>query len=226
MTQATQATQAKENPATSQPGQTQSVAQSQPASAGQQDQRKGLSRRQDFLPSSLWAESPFSLIRRFSEEMDRVFGDVFADFGTARRRLAPRGGDGFGFPQAQWAPPIEVLERDDKLIVRAELPGLSKDDVKVEITDDLLTISGERREEREETREGFRHSEWRYGRFSRTVPLPEGVRPEDVQCTFQNGVLEVTMPAPKRVERSRQIEIQEAPNGGAHASGEQPKTAS
>jgi HSP20 family protein len=218
----TQVTQAKDSPATTQQGQTHSAAQSQPASARQQDQ-KGLSRRQDFLPSALWAESPFKLMRRFSEEMDRVFGDVFADFGTAPRR---RGGPGFGFPQAQWAPAIEVLERDDKLVVRAELPGLSKDDVKVEVTDDLLTISGERREEREETREGFRHSEWRYGRFSRTVPLPEGVRPEDVQCTFQNGVLEITMPAPQREQRSRQIEIQGASNGGAQPSGEQPKAAS
>jgi HSP20 family protein len=187
-------TQAKDNPATTQPRETHPAAQSQPASAGQQDQRKGLSRRQDFLPSSLWAESPFKLMRRFSKEMDRMFGDVFAG--------------GTWFPQAQWAPPIEVLERDDKLVVRAELPGLSKDDVKVEVTDDLLTIAGERREEHEEKREGFRHSEWRYGRFSRSVPLPEGVSPEDVRCTFQNGVLEITMPAPQRVERSRRIEIQ------------------
>ncbi|MGH7943704.1 MAG: Hsp20/alpha crystallin family protein [Opitutaceae bacterium] len=82
--------------------------------------------------------------------MDQLFGDVFADFGTARRRLAPRVGHGFGFPQAQWVPPIEVLERDDQLVVRADLPGLSKDDVKVEVTDDLLTVAGERREEREE----------------------------------------------------------------------------
>ena len=216
-------TQATDNPATTQPRETHAAAQSQPASAEQQDQRKGLSRRQDFLPSSLWAESPFKLMRRFSEEMDRVFGDVFADLGTAPRR---RGGPGFGFPQAQWVPPIEVLERDDKLVVRAELPGLSKDDMKVEVTDDVLTIAGERREEHEETREGFRHSEWRYGRFSRSVPLPEGVSPEDVRCTFQNGVLEVTMPAPQRVERSRRIEIQAAPNGGAQPSGEQPKTAS
>ena len=123
-------------------------------------------------------------------------------------------------------PPIEVLERDDRLVVRAELPGLSKDDVKVEVTDDLLTIVGERREEREETREGYRHSERRYGRFSRSVPLPEGVSPEDVRCTFQNGALEITMPAPQRVERSRRIEIQGAPDGGAQPSGEQSKMAS
>src|SRR5687768_15474167 len=75
-------TQAKDNPATTQQGKTQSAAQSQPTSTGQQDQRKGLSRREDFLPSSPWTESPFSLMRRFSEEMDRLFGDVLGDFGT------------------------------------------------------------------------------------------------------------------------------------------------
>ncbi len=214
--------QAKDNPASTQQRQAQSAAQSQPMSTGQQ----GLSRREDFLPSSLWAESPFGLMRRFSEEMDQLFGDVFADFGTARRRLVPRFGRGVGFPQTQWVPPIEVLERDDQLVVRADLPGLSKEDVKVEVTDDLLTVAGERREERDETREGYRHSERRYGRFSRSVPLPEGISPEDVRCTFQNGVLEITMPAPQREQRSRRIEIQGAPDGGAQPSGEQPKTAS
>jgi HSP20 family protein len=218
-------TQAKDNPATTQQGETRSAAQSQPTSTGQESEQRGLSRRQDFLPSSLWAESPFSLMRRFSEEMDRVFGDLFADFGT-RRRLAPRGGHGFGFPQAEWVPPIEVLERDHSLVVRAELPGLSKDDVKVEVTDDLLTIAGERREEREETQEGYRHSERCYGRFSRSVPLPDGVSPEDVRCTFQNGVLEITMPAPQRVERGRRIEIQGAPDGEVQSSGEQAKMSS
>ncbi|MGH7943705.1 MAG: Hsp20/alpha crystallin family protein [Opitutaceae bacterium] len=75
-------------------------------------------------------------------------------------------------------------------------------------------------------REGYRHSERRYGRFSRSVPLPEGVSPEDVRCIFQNGVLEITMPAPQRAQRARQIEIQGAPDGRAQPSGEQPKTAS
>ena len=117
-------TQAKDDQATTQQGQTQSAAQRQPMSTGQQDQLWGLSRRENFLPSSLWAESPSPLMRWFSEEMDQLFGDVFADFGRSRRRLAPRVGHGFGFPQAQWVPPIEVLERDDQLVVRADLPGL------------------------------------------------------------------------------------------------------
>jgi HSP20 family protein len=91
----------------------------------------------------------------------------------------------------------------------------------VEVTDDMLTITGERREERDETREGYRHSERHYGRFSRSIPLPEGINAEEVQATFQNGVLEVTMPAPRREQRGRRIEIQERTGGGTQPSSEQ-----
>jgi HSP20 family protein len=93
-----------------------------------------------FLPAS-WVESPFALMRRFSEEMDRLFGD----FGTRRGWLEAPGGRGLGFPQAQWAPPIEIFERDNQLVVRADLPRVSKDDIEIEITDNMLTIAGERR---------------------------------------------------------------------------------
>jgi len=147
--------------------------------------------------------------------MDQLFGAVFANFGMGQGGLAPHGGRGLGFLPAQWAPPIEVLERDHQLVVRAELPGLSKDDVKVEVMDDMLTIAGERRDEHEENRQGYRHSERRYGRFFRRLPLPEGVKAEDIRATFQNGVLEITMPAPQPEPRGRRIEVQEGPSGGA-----------
>lgn len=203
----------------------QSSATQQPANdSGQQSQQRGLSRRrEDFLPS-LWAESPFALMRRFSEEMDRFFGGTFPDFGWDRRWSAPRLARGLGLSQIQWSPSMEILERDNELVIRADLPGLSKDDINVEVTDDMLTIAGERREERDETREGYRHSERRYGRFSRSFPLPEGINAEDVKAAFQNGVLEVTMPAPKREQRGRRIEIQEGAGESARPSSEQPKT--
>jgi HSP20 family protein len=204
--------QAKPKPETDQ--QSQSAAQNQPMSPGQQ----GLTHER-FLPAS-WVESPFALMRRFSEEMDRLFGD----FGTGRGWLEAPGGRGLGFPQAQWAPPIEIFERDNQLVVRADLPGLSKDDIEIEITDNMLTIAGERREEREETRGGYRHSERRYGRFSRSISLPEGVNAEDVRAAFENGVLEITIPMPQRERREQRIAIQEGPSGGAQPSGAQPKT--
>ena len=110
-------------------------------------------------------------------------------------------------------------------MVRADLPGLNKDDVKVEVTDDMLKIAGERREEHEENHEGYRHGERRYGRFFRSIPLPEGVKAEDVRATFHNGVLEVTMPAPQPEQRGRRIEVQEGPSGETQPSGKQSQAA-
>jgi HSP20 family protein len=136
-------------------------------------------------------------MRRFSEEMDRLFG------GT----LATRATDLVG---GRWSPTVEMFERDNSLVVRADLPGMTKDDVKLELTDDAISIEGERRDENEERGEGFYRSERTYGKFYRRVPLPEGVRVDDANATFNNGVLEVTMPTTKREERkARQLEITE-----------------
>jgi HSP20 family protein len=181
-------------------------------------------RREDVLPALL-ADGPFAFMRRLSEEMDQLIGAVFSGFGTGKGGLRPNGEHGLGVSSAQWVPPIEIVERDHQLVIRADLPGLSKDDVKVEVMDDMLTIAGERREEHEETREGYRHSERHYGRFFRSIPLPEGVNAEDVRATFHNGVLEITMPAPQHEQKGRRIEVQEGASGGAQPSGEQAKTA-
>lgn len=198
--------------------------QAQSPSRGQQPseqgESKGLSRRQEFMPSfASWSDSPFALMRRFSEDMDRIFGDFFSDFGTPRGSLPSRSGGRMNLQQGQWAPPIEVFQQDNQLIVRAELPGLGKDDINVEVTDDLLTISGERREEHEENKQGYRHSERRYGRFSRSVTLPEGVNTDEMRAHFRNGVLEITIPTPEREQRGRRIEIQESDGQARTSSG-------
>jgi len=158
----------------------------------------------------------FGLMNRFADEMGRLFGD----FGLSRGLLSPFSGRGFaptGFGEissAVWSPQIEVVEREGKLIVSADLPGLSKDDVKIHITDDQLIIEGERRHEREENEEGFYRSERIYGSFYRSIPLPEGVSDEDVKASFRDGVLEITMPVPKREQRHRQIQIGDEANSG------------
>src|SRR5262249_12190231 len=101
-------------------------------------------------------------------------------------------------------------QKGDKYIVRAELPGLKKDDVQVELTENALTIQGERREQHEEEREGYFQSEREYGTFYRSVPLPEGVITESAQGTFRDGVLEITMQAPPaEASRGRRIDIKE-----------------
>ncbi|HEX8501297.1 MAG TPA: Hsp20/alpha crystallin family protein [Pyrinomonadaceae bacterium] len=107
---------------------------------------------------------------------------------------------------------VEVFEREGQLVVRADLPGLKKEDVKVEVSNDTLTISGERKSEHEEKREGFYRSERSYGSFQRQIPLPEGVNADDARATFNNGVLEISIQAPQRESRSRRLEIKD---GGA-----------
>lgn len=142
-------------------------------------------------------ENPFSLMRRFSNEMDRLF-------------------EGFGFrprffetpvETALWAPNVEVLEKEGKLLVRADLPGLTKDDVKVGVTDDVLTLEGERKQEKEEKREGYFRSERSYGAFYRAIPLPEGVKADGIVANFKNGVLEVAMPLVKEEKKVKKIEV-------------------
>ncbi len=107
-----------------------------------------------------------------------------------------------------WAPAVDVSEREGKLMVHADLPGLQKEDVKVECTDDALIIQGERRHEHEEEDGGYRRSERRYGSFYRTIPLPEGAQTDQAHAEFRNGVLEVSVPIPTKQRSSRQIPIE------------------
>ena len=157
------------------------------------------------------AATPFSFMRRFAEEMDHLF----EDFNFRRDWLAPVFGSELG--AGIWSPQVEMLQRNGELIVRADLPGLTKDDVKVEITDNAITIEGERRGEKEEKSEGFYRSERSYGRFYRRLPIPEGVDVKDAEATFQNGVLEVKMKASKREQqKGRRLEINESAAPKAH----------
>jgi len=159
-----------------------------------------------------WTEPTFAFMRRFSAEMDRLF----EDFGFGRR-LQTAFGRGrellrreVGLIPAEWSPRIDVLEREGQYIVRADLPGMTKDDIKVEVTDEMITIQGERKQEKEEKREGYYYGERAYGSYYRAIPLPEGADHAKATAEFHNGVLEVTMPAPKKPEKkSRLLEIQE-----------------
>jgi HSP20 family protein len=101
-----------------------------------------------------------------------------------------------------------MFERDNQIVLRADLPGLTRDDVNDELANDGITIEGERKNEHEEEGEGFYRSERSYGKFYRRIPVPEGVNLENAQATFNNGVLEITMPAPKpEARKARRLEI-------------------
>jgi HSP20 family protein len=171
----------------------------QRSQSGQEMEHRGgtaLSRRGG--ERDLWM-NPFSLMRRLSDEMDRAFATSFG---------LPTWGRHGGQESTMWAPPVEVFERNNNLVVRAELPGLNKDDVKVEMTNEGLAISGERKSEHEEKREGYYRSERSYGRFYRSVPLPEGVDAEKAKAEFKDGVLQVEVPLPQSAQRkAREIPI-------------------
>jgi HSP20 family protein len=201
-------------------GETQSSQTIQPTNSEGARQRD-LTRRESYAPS-LWGTSPFAMMNHFVQEMDRLF----EGFGFGRG-LAPfaRGGLWPGRfaegGQAAWSPQIEVFEREGQIIVRADLPGMNKDDVKVDITDDALTIQGERKHEHEQCDESFCHTERSFGHFYRSIPLPDGVDADQAKASFRDGVLEITVPAPQRAKHRRQIDIgeetgtQEQPRAGA-----------
>jgi HSP20 family protein len=158
--------------------------------------------------------SPFSLMQRLADDMDQLFSEFGFGRGlsvspwSAPRVSSGLFGRGSALEPAVWSPQVETFRRGDKFIVRADLPGLKKDDVKVEVEDDVLTISGERTDEHEENRDGFYRSERSYGQFYRAIPLPEAVDPDQCDASFKDGVLEVSFRAPKESERkSKQISI-------------------
>jgi HSP20 family protein len=163
-------------------------------------QRPGQLSRRDFPSVRDWwpIGSPFGMMRRFADEMDRMF----EDFGGRNiGRLSQSTMDRF-------SPQVDIFERDGKLVVRADMPGMTKDDVSVEVTEDGVVIDGERKYEHEENQEGVYRSERSYGRFHREIPLPEGVKSESATASFKNGVLEVTLDAAQAAKNRRRIDIQ------------------
>jgi HSP20 family protein len=119
----------------------------------------------------------------FHTDINRVF-DTF--FGGLTANGAMR----------RWVPAMDLVETDDHLVLRADLPGLDKDDVNIEVNDGILTVSGERKAEHEETKNGYHRVERAYGGFSRSLSLPQGIDAEQVQADFDKGVLEVRIPKP------------------------------
>jgi HSP20 family protein len=146
-----------------------------------------------------------------TSELDRMFDEPF----FASFHWPPRG---LGFKEPTWSPDIDVFEKDNCLVTRIDLPGMKKEEVKVEVTDGHLAISGERRTQKEEKKDNEYRSERAYGSFYRAVPLPKGVKLEEVKATFADGVLEVAIPLPAKAQPApRQIEINEPPTAGKTA---------
>jgi HSP20 family protein len=113
---------------------------------------------------------------------------------------------GAATPARRWTPAVDLVEEDEQYVLRADLPGLSPDDVKIEVEDRVLTVSGERGSEKEERRDGYYRLERSSGSFSRSVRLPEGVDAEKIEAGFEHGVLEVKIPKPEQ-SKPRRVEI-------------------
>jgi HSP20 family protein len=154
------------------------------------------------MPFDLIFMNPFSVMRRMTEEMDRAFQTSnSANSGSAL-----------------WAPAVEVSQTDSQYVVRAELPGLKPDDVQIEVTEDGLTLSGERTFERDLDKGGIHRTEIRYGRFYRVIPLPDGASVDQAKAKFENGVLEVTVPLAEETNKRRRIQVESSGTTSAETS--------
>jgi HSP20 family protein len=119
--------------------------------------------------------------------MNRLFGTFFD---------SPTTGTGNGGSLRRWIPAMDLVEEADHFVLRADLPGVSEQDIKIELEGDVLTISGERKSEHEQRKEGYVRVERASGRFSRSLTLPEGIDPESIKADYEGGVLEVRIPKP------------------------------
>jgi HSP20 family protein len=132
----------------------------------------------------------------FQSDMNRLFDSFFGHREGAAAYDASR----------RWIPPMDLVETEDNLVLKADLPGVDQDDIEIEVKDGVLTVSGERKSQHESRREGYHRVERSFGRFSRSLELPKGVNPQSVSAHFDKGVLEVRMPKPEERKPTR-IEI-------------------
>jgi HSP20 family protein len=139
---------------------------------------------------------PVAELNSIQNEMNRLFNTFF-------EQPAPGRGNGGA---RRWMPAMDLVETADHYVLRADLPGLSDEDVNVQLEDNMLTISGERKAEHGSEQEGYYRLERAFGAFSRSLTLPDGVEPDGVQAYFDRGVLEIRIPKPAQ-KKPRQVQI-------------------
>jgi HSP20 family protein len=139
---------------------------------------------------------PSGELNSLQSEVNRLFNSFF-DVPTNA---------GNGASLRRWVPAMDLVEHDDEFVLRADLPGLAEDDVSIELEDRVLTVSGQRKAEHEDRREGYYRVERAFGSFSRALTLPEGVDPEAIEASFDRGVLEVRIPKPEE-RKPRKVAI-------------------
>lgn len=140
--------------------------------------------------------SPFGDLTRLRDEMDRMF----------ERFIEPAGMLPAGF--GAWSPNVDVYDRENMLVVEAELPGVNKENVDVLVEDHTLTLRGEMKQEKEKKEEGFYRRERRYGQFMRSIPLPVDVKTDEAKASFHDGILEVCLPKAEEAAKGKKIAVQ------------------
>jgi HSP20 family protein len=155
---------------------------------------------------------PVRELNTIQNEMNRLFNTFFE---------SPNPASG-GATLRRWVPAMDLVETEEDFVLRADLPGLSEQDVNIELEDHVLTVSGERKAEHEEQKEGYYRVERASGLFSRSLTLPEGVNPDGVRASFDRGVLEVRIAKPEQ-RKPRKVAI--SVGGGEPATIEGSETA-
>ena len=141
---------------------------------------------------------PLRELNSLQGEMNRLFDTVFdAPSGSSRGTLR------------RWVPAMDLVESGDHFVLRADLPGMSEEDIEIELEDGTLTVSGERKAEHDEHHDGFHRVERSFGAFSRSLTLPKGVDADAVAASFDRGVLEIRIPKPE-ARKPRRISISRA----------------
>ena len=140
------------------------------------------------MPGVVTRWEPFAELGELHARLDRMFGEL----GDVRQRA--------------WRPAVDVVRDDGNLVIRADVPGIKPEEVKVEVEDDILTVSGQHEERKEEKDKDYLRRERRYGSFHRSMALPTGVDPKKIKAKTHDGVVEVTIPLPKEPEKKK-IEI-------------------
>ena len=148
------------------------------------------------LHMSIMRWRPMRDLTRIREDMNRLFDEFFSGWPEWGR----------GLLEGEWTPSIDLAEKDDEIVVTAELPGVKQDDVDITITNDILTLKGEKKEEKESKEQNYHRLERCYGSFQRSIRLPTGVQGDEAKASYRDGVLQVTIPKAEEA-KPKQIKI-------------------
>ncbi len=140
---------------------------------------------------------PFRDLVTLKERMDRLFEDTFARSRSIEESLAP----------GSWSPPVDIYETDENIVLKAELPGIERKDITLEVKENILTLKGDRKFEKEVKQENYHRVERSYGSFQRSFSLPSNIKRDRVEAEFKDGILEVTLPKAE-VAKPKQIKVE------------------